>query len=70
MKSELFQSKAKRDERARELKSMGMTVKKSSVRNQLLHPQYVEDWQGELETGFGNTQYATFFGVLYEVRVL
>lgn len=49
--------------------------KRYSVRGQLLHPQYVVDWEQETgrtltsaDKGFGNTVYRTFFSVLYGLK--
>lgn len=42
--------------------------RRSSIRNQQIHPMYIEDLQdtpGAQDTGIGNTVYKTFFGVLY-----
>lgn len=65
--SETFQSKARRDARFNELTARGFKVRRSSMRNQQLHPQYVTDYDGpeKLQTGFGNGAYRTFFPVLY-----
>jgi hypothetical protein len=51
------------------MKAAGQRVRKSSITNQLLHPQYVEDFTGpeKLDTGFGNTVYKTHFGVIYKI---
>ena len=65
---ELYQSKEKRDARARELQAAGHSIRRSSVRNQQLHPMYVKDYVGPLDTGFGNTQYQTFWSVLYQIE--
>ena len=68
---ELYQSKQKRDVRANWLRLEGYVVKKYSVRNQQLHPMYVEDLKDTVEgrdRGFGNTVYKTYFAVLYGVR--
>jgi hypothetical protein len=67
--SELYISKAKRDARAKQLKAEGHLVRRGTVRNQQLHPQYIEDFEGALETGFGNTQYQMSWSVLYEVYI-
>lgn len=66
----LFQSKETRDKVFKELKDSGVTnIKKSSIRNQQLHPQYVYDIpENTYKTGFGNTDYNTFFSVLYEIK--
>jgi hypothetical protein len=66
----LFQKKENRDRRAKELKSQGYTVFRSSIRNQLLHPQYIEDWGEEIseaDRGIGNTIYKTHFAALYHL---
>lgn len=72
---ETFMNKTNRDERARELKEEGYTVKKSSVRNQLLHPMYIKDYEKETkiklsqaDKGFGNTIYKTHFSAIYIVK--
>ena len=75
MVNELYLDKTKRDQRARELREQGVRVRRFSTRNQLLHPQYVEDYPRKLtseECGFGNTIYKTYFAVLYGIdeRVL
>ena len=49
-----FQSKELRDAVAKLLKSYGFTVRRGSISNQNLHPEYVTDYVGTLETGFGN----------------
>jgi len=54
-------------------KTSGWT--RSSIRNQLLHPMYVEDYEKETgrtlqaeDKGFGNTIYKTPFAVLYTLN--
>lgn len=42
----------------------GRQGRRSSIRNQQLHPMYVED-RPSGDTGFGNTDYQTFWSVLY-----
>ena len=72
MKHYPYISKFLRDNKARDLKAEGYTVRKSSISNQLLHPQYVEDYPRKLspeECGLGNTIYKTHFHKLYEVEV-
>lgn len=70
MIDELYLNKANRDSRYKELKTQGKDVRRSSIRGQLLHPQYIEDFNGDekYQTGLGNTVYKTFFSVLYSVR--
>ena len=50
--------------------------KRWSIRGQLLHPMYVEDWEKETgrtltraDKGFGNTIYRTHFSVLYGLKL-
>ena len=66
----LFKSKQNRDKMFKDLKNAGVTnIQKSSIRNQQLHPQYVYDIpENTYTTGFGNTDYRTFFSVLYEIK--
>ena len=69
----LFQSRENRDAKAKVLQAEGHTVRRSSISNQLLHPQYLEDYGRELsreECGFGNTIYKTHFAKLYEVEII
>lgn len=65
-----YQTKANRDAKFKELKAQGHDVRKTSIRNQLTHPQYVEDFEGEekFDTGFDNTVYKTYFSVLYGIE--
>jgi len=63
----LFSVKANRD---RAYKQHG--GRRSSIRNQCLHPMYVSDLQGTdaaQDTGLGNNVYKTFFGVLYILEI-
>jgi hypothetical protein len=69
MKRRTFMSRANRDAAWRQGGKRGT---RSSIRNQQLHPQYVEDYAKETgetltaaDCGFGNTIYKTSFGVLY-----
>ncbi len=73
MRSKLYLDKGKCDAMFKELQRdyPDVTWRKGSVRNQLLHPQYVEDYPRVLtqeERGFGNNLYKTYFKVLYEVK--
>ena len=73
MTRETYQHRENRDKRARELKAQGHEVIKSSSTNQLLHPQYIQDYHRKLtpeECGFGNTIYKTYFPHLYHVEVV
>lgn len=65
----LFMNRANRDQAWRD---GGKRGQRGSVRNQQLHPQYVEDYAketGEVLTeadkGFGNTIYKTSFAAIY-----
>ena len=68
---EYYQSRKKRDERYRELKKEFGSIKKGVCDNQLLHPMYVEDFEGseKKDTEFGNQVYKTYFKKLYSVSV-
>ncbi len=55
-----FESKSLRDEVASLLKKKGIQTKKSSSFD-TIHPQYVTDYVGYVETGFGNSQYQMSF---------
>lgn len=65
----LFCNRKNRDNYARELKAQGYKVRRTSTRNQLIHPEYIHDYNGYYETGFGNGYYKTHFGVLYIVEM-
>ena len=70
MGHEIYMKKENRDARAKELREKGFAVKRGSIRNQLLHPMYLEDYHRELEEsekGFGNTLYKTYFSAVYSV---
>ncbi len=63
-----------RENRDKAWVSGGKRGKRSSVRNQQIHPQHVEDYAqvtGRVLTvadcGFGNTIYKTSFAVLYKL---
>jgi hypothetical protein len=68
--SSLFQSKEKRDAVFECLKKNGHNVRKGTARNQRLHPEYVIDYVGTYETGFGNTDYDRHWKVLYRLEVV
>lgn len=65
-----FESKDKRDAVAKSIKASGRKVKLTSSRCTEIHPEYVTDFVGEYETGFGNTDYQTFFRNLYTIEVI
>ena len=68
----LFKNRTNREIKAMCLKKEGYQIKKYSVRNQQLHPQYVEDESDYLrqQTGFGNTVYKSLYSVLYGVKTI
>lgn len=51
------------------LKNNGVIAKKSNSSNQQIHPEYIEDYTGMIEIGFGNSMYQTFFKKLYNLEV-
>ena len=68
MLAPLFMNRQNRD---RAWKAAGKPGPRASHRNQLLHPQYVEDYPdtaARADTGFGNGVYKTHFAVLYTWR--
>lgn len=65
----VFHSLETRDRVAAKLKSDGLTVSKSSNRNQQLHPEYIVDFVGSYYTGFGNTDYQTYWSRIYLLTV-
>jgi len=65
MIKEDYCKKENRDRRARELRAQGYRVRRYSLRNQLIHPEYIRDYEGYYETGFGNSYYRTPFSVVY-----
>ena len=52
------------------LESQGIKVKCTVKHNVRLHPEYVEDYKGMIDTGFGNTMYDTLFPKLYSLEVI
>jgi hypothetical protein len=65
----LFQSKETRDAVAKWLKAKGIKTKKGTSRGQQLHPEFVQDFVGTYETGFGNADYQTRWGTLYRLSL-
>ena len=60
-----FMNMANRNKAWREA---GKPGRRTSIRNQLLHPQYVADFpdkEAQADNGLGNTLYKTHFAVLY-----
>ena len=52
------------------LKNAGIIAKKSISKNQNRHPEYIEDYSGEIEPGVGNSMYQTYFSKLYNLVVV
>jgi hypothetical protein len=67
---ELYLSLVARNARAKELKAKGYSVMCRTANGQNLHPQYVVDYRKDFQTGFGNTDYKTYFSKLYIVETL
>ena len=65
---ETYQNKIKRNERKKELQAQGYVVTVRSSSGDRLHPQYVTDYEGEYQTGFGNKDYLTSWGKLYHLE--
>jgi len=61
-----FMKKENRD-RAFDLVKNEFEVRKSVTNSQQLHPEYVEDYEGEIEVGFGNSMYQTYFKKIYNI---
>ena len=60
-----FKNKANRDAEAKYLKGRGYQVRRHSARNIVLHPEFINDWEGPVHSGFGNSQYQTWHSVVY-----
>ena len=65
----VYQNKANRDRAFKMVKAAGLNARRSTTRNQQLHPEHIEDYVGKIETGFGNTMYETVFPVLYVLEI-
>jgi hypothetical protein len=67
-----YKSLKNRNRMAKKLKAAGHQVRRYSLRNQLVHPQYIEDEANDLkgQTGFGNQVYKTHYPVIYIVEVI
>lgn len=51
------------------LKAKGYTVRVETSRGCRLHPEYVTDFVGVYETGFGNSDYETHWKAMYNVEI-
>lgn len=71
-----FMNIKNRNAKAKELIEQGYKIRKSSIRGQEVHPEYVDDYEqnvrplSSLDRGFGNTMYKTYFKVLYLIDVI
>ena len=71
-----FMNKRNRDDAWRAMSPEEKTRhRRTSMRNQLMHPMYVADYEKETgikltdaDKGFGNNIYRTHFPVVYEIR--
>jgi hypothetical protein len=63
-----FQSKDTRDTVHAILKQRGYRVVRRSIRNCRLHPEYIADYVGCFEVGFGNTDYMSEWNNLYTIE--
>jgi len=69
-------NKKNRDEFWKGLSKEGQArLRRTSARNQLMHPVYVDDYTEETgvsltrqDKGFGNTIYRTYFSVIYMIE--
>lgn len=67
----LYINKKTRDEEVKKINANGKKVRKTSIRNQCLHPQYVVDFPNQEiknDNEFGNVHYQTHFSVLYSME--
>lgn len=68
---ETYAERKNRDARYKLLKSAGLSVRRTSIRNQLTHPMFIEDRKqglSQADCGLGNSIYKTHFSVLYIVE--
>lgn len=66
---EYYQDKAARDARAADLKLRGFPFRKSTVRNQVMSPAYVEDYSGTFySNGFAGGYQSVWFSRLYKLE--
>ena len=71
---ELYLNQKTRNKRFKELQEQGLKIRKTTTRNQQLHPEYIHDYEQETgikltaeDKGFGNNIYQTYFKVLYVI---
>ena len=73
MRKQIYIKKEARDNKVKELKTQGYKVKRTSIRNQLMHPEYITDYPYKIsdsDRGFGNELYKTYFSVLYSYEII
>lgn len=56
-----YQQRVNRDRRVRELKELGFTVKRTSMKSAIVHPDYIKDYDGPKTD-------KTYFAVIYIVE--
>lgn len=64
-----FSNRQLRDEVAAELRKRGESPRKSVSSGSRLHPEYVTDFIGTYETGFGNSDYQRHWSKLYNLSI-
>lgn len=65
----LFVNKQSRDETAIQFRNAGWQTRRSSIRNQVVSPDYIEGYTGyRTPNGFGGSS-PQFFAVLYRLDV-
>lgn len=65
-----FISLATRNRIAKRLRASGCKIRVESSRHQRLHPQYLADFVGQYEVGFGNTDYLAEWKSVYTITIL
>ena len=64
-----FMNKENRDKAFILVKQAGLNARKTTSSNQRIHPEYIEDYKGTIETGFGNSMYNMNFSKLYNLEI-
>lgn len=68
-RSTRFSNLKNRNAVVKALKAKGYTVRVETSRGCRLHPEYVADFVGVYETGFGNSDYETHWKAVYNVEI-
>lgn len=72
MRTNTYMKRENRDRAFNEIpKEERINYVKRSMRNQLMHPMYVDDWPYKLsaaDCGFGNSIYQTYFKAIYTIE--